>query len=104
LLDDGYASKARPAVIVQGRAGDIFDSVILCLLTTYGSDGIATRVRIEPSPTNGLQATSYAMTDKLVTASREELGVRVGRLTDSQMHDLSRQIAFMLDIASEDTL
>lgn len=67
LQDGGYASKARPVVIVQGQLGNRFDSVILCLFTTYDSCDISTRVRIEPEPSNGLRATSFVMTDKIVT-------------------------------------
>lgn len=50
LQADGYASKPRPVVIVQSDAVDRFDSVITCLLTSYDSSDIDTRVRLEPSP------------------------------------------------------
>ena len=33
LRDNGYVSKARPAVIIQDDLAQ-FDSIILCLLTT----------------------------------------------------------------------
>lgn len=33
LRDDGYASKARPVVVVQDETVAEFDSIILCLLT-----------------------------------------------------------------------
>jgi mRNA interferase MazF len=37
LRDEGYAGKARPVVIVQADPGDFFNSVILCLFTTFES-------------------------------------------------------------------
>lgn len=37
LRDREYASKARPVVIIQSDKHDSFDSVILCLFTTYKS-------------------------------------------------------------------
>ena len=46
LQADGYASKPRPVVIVQSDAVDRFDSVITCLLTSYDSSDIDTRVRL----------------------------------------------------------
>ena len=49
LQADGYASKPRPVVIVQSDAVDRFDSVITCLLTSYDSSDIDTRVRLEQS-------------------------------------------------------
>lgn len=67
LQDKHYASKARPVVIIQSDKHDSFDSVILCLFTSYESGDISTRVRIEPSSENGLQKVSYVMTDKIVT-------------------------------------
>lgn len=70
LQADGYASKPRPVVIVQSDAVDRFDSVITCLLTSYDSSDIDTRVRLEPSPENGLNKVSYVMTDKIVTVDR----------------------------------
>lgn len=67
LQDKHYASKARPVVAIQSDKHDSFDSVILCLFTSYESGDISTRVRIEPSSENGLQKVSYVMTDKIVT-------------------------------------
>ena len=104
FLDDGYASKARPVVIVQWELGDVFDSVVLCLLTTYNSELLPTRVKIEPTNLNGLKSTSFVMTDKIVSVARKELGRRVGVLTDNQMHEISHQIARLLVISKEDTV
>jgi mRNA interferase MazF len=101
LRDEGFASKARPVVVIQDDAQS-FQSVILCLLTSFKSDDIPTRVRVEPAPDNGLTKTSYVMTDKVVTVRREELGAYVGRLTDSQMHAVSRGLAKVLHITSDD--
>ena len=46
LQDRNYAAKARPVVIVQNDSYNSFDSVILCLLTSYDSSDISTRVPI----------------------------------------------------------
>jgi mRNA-degrading endonuclease toxin of MazEF toxin-antitoxin module len=42
------------------------------------------------------------MTDKIVTVKREELGTYVGKLTDEQMREISRQLAKILCITKED--
>ena len=102
LQDDGYASKARPVAIIQGELGDAFDSVVLCLFTTFDSSKIETRVSIEPTPTNGLKKLSYVMTDKIVTVARSELGTCMGFLTNAQMHEIAKQIAKLLVITRED--
>ena len=76
LQDKHYASKARPVVVIQSDKHDSFDSVILCLFTSYESGDISTRVRIEPSSENGLQKVSYVMTDKIVTVDKSMLVTR----------------------------
>ncbi|MFP3042920.1 type II toxin-antitoxin system PemK/MazF family toxin [Treponema primitia] len=55
LRDGEYASKARPVIIVQSDPGEFFNSVILCLFTTFESSHIPTRVHIIPDKTNGLK-------------------------------------------------
>lgn len=98
LQDTGYASKARPVVIVQNDAIDEFDSLVLCLLTTYASDDIPVRVRVEPDETNGLEKTSYVMTDKIVTVDRNMLGFKIGALDAVTMDSVTQQLAVMLGI------
>ncbi len=98
LRDKGYASKARPVVIVQNDAVDSFDSVILCLLTTFDSSGIPTRVFVEPSEGNGLERPSYVMTDKVVTVDRALLGQRIGMLEEAVMTEVSKQLTILLGL------
>ena len=98
LQDDGYASKARPVVVIQGELGNVFDSVILCLFTSYDSSNLETRVGIAPSTINGLEKQSYVMTDKIITVARNELGKLIGTLTNEQMSLVTRQIARLLEI------
>ena len=102
LQDDGYASKARPVVIIQGETGDRFDSVILCLFTTYDSTDIENRVAVNSTTENGLRKPSFVMTDKIITIAKSELGDLIGVLTDEQMHEISRQLAMLLVITKED--
>jgi mRNA interferase MazF len=102
IRDDGYASKARPVVIVQSDPGEFFNSIILCLFTTFESSHIPTRVRVIPNGTNGLKKDSFVMTEKLITIDKKELGEKIGVLTDEQMRQISRQLAKLLDIHKED--
>lgn len=85
LRDRQYASKARPVVIIQNDAFDIFDSVILCLFTSFDSSQIEIRVPVTPSPENGLHTLSYVMTDKIVTVDKAMLGDKIGVLSDTDM-------------------
>ena len=98
LQDKHYASKARPVVVIQSDKHDSFDSVILCLFTSYELGDISTRVRIEPSSENGLQKVSYVMTDKIVTVDKSMLGKRVGVLSDDDMLAVSEQLRAILGL------
>lgn len=98
LQDKQYASKARPVVVIQSDKHDSFDSVILCLFTSYESGDISTRVRIETSSENGLQKVNYVMTDKIVTVDKSMLGKRVGVLSDDDMLAVSEQLRAILGL------
>ena len=95
---DAYASKARPVVIIQSDKVSGFDSVVLCLLTTYDSSGIPTRVRVEPTKRNGLEKTSYVMTEKIASVSRAMLGKRIGALEEEAMHEVSERLRVVLGL------
>ena len=98
LQDKHYASQARPVVVIQSDKHDSFDSVILCLFTSYESGDISTRVSIEPSSENGLQKVSYVRTDKIVTVDKSMLGKRVGVLSDDDMLAVSEQLRAILGL------
>ena len=98
LRDKNYASKARPVVVIQSDKHNSFDSVILCLFTSFESGDISTRVHVEPSTENGLQKKSYVMTDKIVTVDKNMLGNRVGVLSDEDMVAISEQLKIILDL------
>ena len=102
LKDHNYAAKARPVVIVQADSENNFDSVILCLFTTFISDSILTRVKIVPTTENGLEKTSYVMTEKIVTVEKTMLGKCIGKLTDYEMHLIAGKLAKLLEIRKSD--
>ena len=101
LQDYNYASKARPVIIIQDDLAE-FDSIVLCLLTTYQSESVETRVKIKSNKENGLLKDSFVMTEKLLTVSKSELGKFVGRLTEEQMRLVSQKLAKVLRITRED--
>ena len=98
LRDTGYASKARPVIVVQDESVATFDSIILCLLTTYDSRDVKTRVAIEPSEANGLEKRSFAMTDKIVTVDKNLLGEKIGTVSSQDLLHISFQLARILGL------
>lgn len=98
MRDDLYASKARPVVIVQSDEVAGFDSVVLCLFATFDNAAAPTRVRVEPSVQNGLSKTSFVMTDKIASVSRDMLGKRIGVLEDAYMDAVSCSLRIVLGL------
>lgn len=99
LRDEGFAKKARPIVIVQNdETLPFFDSIVLCLLTSFDSSTMPTRVRVLPNRDNGLEKVSYVMTDKVLTVNKEQLGTRVGSLDEKTMSEVSTRLKIVLGI------
>lgn len=76
-----------------------FDSIVLCLMTTFESSDIPTRVRVELSTDNGLERTSFVMTDKIASVSRSMLGKRIGILERDRMDEVTKQLAIVLGLS-----
>ena len=87
-----YASKPRPAVIVQDDRFDATDSITICAFTTDPTDAPLFRLPIEPNETNGLRLTCRLMVDKITTLSKGKLGARIGRLGDEDVVRLNRAV------------
>lgn len=96
----GYASKPRPAVIVQDDAFNLTDSVTVCAFTTDRTEAPLFRLKVDASAVNGLQAESRLMVDKIVTVPRSKLGGRVGRLDQADLVRLNRAMFVFLGLAA----
>lgn len=94
-----YASKPRPAVVLQDDAFGAAPSVTLCPFTTYLLDAPLVRLSIEPSDENGLQLPSQLMVDKVTTVSKAKLQKHIGRLSDQDLLRLNRAVLVFLGLA-----
>lgn len=94
-----YASKPRPAVLVQDDRFDGTDSVTVCPFTSTDVPAPLVRVRIESDELSGLDSESWIMVDKLTTVRRANVTRRVGRLSSTQLVDLERLIMVFLGLA-----
>ena len=94
-----YASKPRPAVIVQGDRFNAIASVTVCIFTTYDSETPLFRLPVQPDESNGLRSVSILMVDKVTTVARKRLGQRIGRLDDGDTVRLNRAILVFLGLA-----
>ncbi|KEF40741.1 MAG: growth inhibitor PemK [Cyanobium sp. CACIAM 14] len=95
----GDASKPRPAVILQDDGFSETLSIVVCPLTSEPIDAPILRLLVEPTPRNGLRATSRLMVDKLTTLPRSRLGQKIGRLNDDDLLRLNRSLLVFLGLA-----
>ena len=93
-----YASKPRPALIIQDDRYSGTASVTVLPLTTTEADAPLLRFPIQPTPANGLERRSWVMVDKPTTVRRTSLHVRVGRLPAAQVADIERLLVVFLGL------
>lgn len=94
-----YASKPRPALIVQDDAFDATASVTVAPLSSQITDAGLLRYRVGSNDMSGLARDSDIMIDKLTTVRRSSVHSRVGRLSSQQMVEVERLIATFLGLA-----
>ncbi|QDP96494.1 type II toxin-antitoxin system PemK/MazF family toxin [Microlunatus elymi] len=94
-----YASKPRPALIVQDEVFDATASVTVAPLTSTLTDAPLLRIRIGPSALSGLERDSEVMIDKLTTVRRTSVANRLGRLTAEQLTEVERAMMAFLGLA-----
>lgn len=86
-----YASKPRPAVVVQADLFGGTRSIVVCPLTTNERESSLLRV-----PVSGGRLPSWAMVDKLTSVRRDRVGQVIGHLTREEMLVLERSLAVFL--------
>ena len=93
-----YASKPRPALIVQDDRFDT-DSVTVCPLTTTAVEAPLMRLPVPADETSGIHRPSFVMLDKLTTVRRTNVTERVGRLDAIQITEFERRLIVFLGLA-----
>ena len=99
VVISGAYGKPRPALIIQSDLFNEHPSVTILPLTSTLRDAPLFRLRLEPSPENGLQSPSDVMIDKIVTIPRGKVGSVFGHLEDKYITSVERLIALFLGIA-----
>ena len=91
-----YASKPRPALVVQDDRFDATDSVTVCPFTTTEVDAPLLRVPVAADETNGLGQDSYLMVDKITTVRRSNARAVLGRLEATTLVEFERRLLVFL--------
>lgn len=94
----GDHGKPRPALVIQS---DLFELETVTVLPLVSSQLVPalTRVDIEPTPTNGLQATSQIVVHRPSTLRRDKVGRVIGRADDATMLAVTRALTVFLGLA-----
>jgi mRNA interferase MazF len=95
----GDFGKPRPALVIQSDQFGTTATVSVLLVSATLVDAPLIRVRVEPSPENGLHKPSQIMVDKILTVRRDKLGAPFGRLDDEIMVTVNRAVALFLGFA-----
>ncbi|MCX5947817.1 MAG: type II toxin-antitoxin system PemK/MazF family toxin [Cyanobacteria bacterium] len=95
----GYASKPRPAVIIQDDGFSETLSIAVCPLNSEPVEAPILRLLVEATPENGLRHTSRLMVDKVTTVPKSRLGQRIGCLADEDLLRLNRSLLVFLGLA-----
>ena len=93
-----YTGKPRPVAILQDDRFEELLSVTFCPFTTNPTPAPLFRLPVTPSDSNGLNAGSSLMVDKITTVARTKVGRRIGRLDDEDMVRLNRAIVVFLGL------
>jgi mRNA interferase MazF len=96
----GYASKPRPALVVQANwLTPEVESVLTCGITTRIKDGLRSRPSLLPTPDNGLHHPSQVMVEKITAIPRDKLGERIGQLSAQDMARVENALLLVLGFA-----
>ncbi len=87
----------RPAVVVSSDDWNRHASTVTVLPMTRTRFDLPTRVEVEPSAANGLDATSYARCEDVHGVSEFRLLHRIGALDALDMRAVSRTLQRFLD-------
>jgi mRNA interferase MazF len=95
----GDHGKPRPALVIQSDLFDQLPTVTLLPLVSSQLVPAITRVDIEPSDANGLQAVSQIVVHRPASIDRAKVNRVIGRADDETMLTVTRALALFLGLA-----
>lgn len=100
VADGVYASKPRPALVVQDDRFDATGSLTVCPFTSTEVDAPLLRLRITADEKNGLDQDSFLMIDKVTTVRRSNARTVVGRLEATTLVEFERRLLVFLGFSA----
>ena len=95
-----YASKPRPAVVIQTDEVDpTFPSVTLCPITSCVVDNADSfRIKLHPGKLNQLQKISFVMIDKISTYPRNQIHPIQGKISFAMLQKINAALLNWLSL------
>jgi mRNA interferase MazF len=94
----GYAEKARPALVVQSVKYLKSQSDIMALVTSDESGDRDLRIPICANSETGLEHDSFVCLDKIMAIPLDNLGEKIGEVSDEFMDELDIKLIRVLGI------
>lgn len=94
-----YASKPRPALVLQDDRYSGTDSLTVLPLTTTPVDAPLLRIAVPATTVTGISRASYVMVDKVTTVRRSSVSERIGRIPATAMVQVERALVAFLGLA-----
>jgi mRNA interferase MazF len=94
----GDYGKPRPVLIVQNDGIGPLESRIICPLTTFEEPVAILRLRIGPTPENGLELPSFIMIEKIMTLPALRFRKQIGTLDAESMAIVGTRLAVVLGL------
>jgi mRNA interferase MazF len=91
-----YATKPRPALIVQDDRFAATASVTVCPFTSAQVDAPLLRVPVSADEVNGLDQDSFLMVDKMTTVRRSSAHAVIGRVEATTLVEFERRLLVFL--------
>ncbi len=91
-----YATKPRPALVVQDDRFDATESLTVCSFTRSDVDAPLLRVPVAADEGNGLDQDSFLMVDKMTTVRRDNAHGVIGRLEATALVEFERRLLVFL--------
>jgi mRNA interferase MazF len=92
----------RPGLVVQSDIANAVTRYPITIVVAVSSKvkGYPSNVLINPTPENGLAATSEVVTGQLLTVTKERLNDYIGSLSPSDMLRVNDTLAYMIGLGA----
>jgi mRNA interferase MazF len=95
----GDYGKPRPCLVVQSSLFADLNSVTFCQMTSdLQFDEPLLRIKLQPTPQNGLEKPSAIAIDKLIKLHQDRVAKKIGEADDVTMQQVTRALAAFLEI------